>query len=90
MEVDDQTVCEDCSDPGLATLMREEQREAQCLNQKDYSDPALMIGGCSMEHCVICDGQMYSWLILKTLILRLQSNQHFKENDQSRTFIKVC
>ena len=88
MEVDDQTVCKD---PGLATVMREEQREAQCLNQEDYSDPAmLMIGGCSIEHCVVCDGQMYSWLILKTLILRLQSNQHFKENDQSRTFIEVC
>ena len=38
MEEDDQTVCED---PGLATVMREEQREAQCLNQEDYSDAAL-------------------------------------------------
>ena len=38
LEEDDQTVCED---PGLATVMREEQREAQCLNQEDYSDAAL-------------------------------------------------
>ena len=38
IEENDQTVCED---PGLATVMREEQREAQCLNQEDYSDPAL-------------------------------------------------
>lgn len=47
------------------------------------------IGGCSMEHCYLL-GQMYSCLILKTLIQRLQSNQHFKENDQSRIFIEVC
>ena len=66
-----------------------EQKEAQCLNQADYS-VQLMIGrGDSMEHCYLL-AKCICWLILKTLILRLQSNQHFKEYDQSRTFIKVC
>ena len=45
-----------------------EQKEAQCLNQVDYS-VQLMIGrGDSMEHCYLL-AKCICWLILKTLIL---------------------